>query len=140
MDDFSALLRQPYSGEMDYFRQNPRVGGMATEDGRVILNPFSPLQPHEKAAVLRNEAARLAMRDMPTAPGLTPDQRQYLSTAAGGQPYGGGNNTAQRETVIGRLISGDPSAGNATPVQRSYADQVRQRMGALVRRNPLMPE
>jgi hypothetical protein len=129
--DLSHLMRDPYPGELDYLKKNPRVGGMATEDGRIILNPYSSLQPHEKQAVAMNEAARLAMHGMAEPPQLTGPQGQYLSTVANGQPYGGGNPRAQRETIIGRLLSGDPSAGQVSPEQQAYAAEVARRIHAL---------
>jgi hypothetical protein len=132
--DLSHLMREPFAGELDYFRKNPRVGGMATEDGRIILNPYSPLQPHEKAAVARNEAARLAMRGMAPPPGLTSPQSGYLSTVDAGKPYGGGDDRAQRETIIGRALSGDPSAGQLSPEQAAYAAEVARRIQSLGQR------
>jgi hypothetical protein len=131
--DVSHLMRQPYPGELQYFQQNPRVGGMATEDGRIILNPYSPLKPHEQAAVAQNEAARLAMRGMAPPPVMTKDQSGYLATVHDGQPYGGGNDTAQRETIIGRYLSGDPSAGQMSPEQTSYAAEVARQIQSLGR-------
>jgi hypothetical protein len=38
-------MRKPYAGELDYFKNNPSVAGMATEDNKVILNPYSRLTP-----------------------------------------------------------------------------------------------
>lgn len=134
--DPRSLMRQPYPGELDYFRGNPHVGGMATEDGRIILNPHSPLQPHEQAAILQNEAARLAMRGMQAPPQMTKPQSGYLATVNNGQPYAGGNDRAQRETMIGRLLSGDPSAGQISPEQRAYADEVMRRLPGLLNQEP----
>jgi hypothetical protein len=132
--DLSHLMREPYPGELEYFRKSPHVGGMATEDGRIILNPYSPLQPHEKASVVQNEAARLAMHGMAQPPMMNKQQSGYLATADGGKPYGGGNDRAQRETIIGRALSGDPSAGQLSPEQTAYAAEVARRIRTMGQR------
>ena len=54
-----SLVREPYASELDYFKKNPSVSGMATEDNKVILNPYSNLKPEEYKAVVINETARL---------------------------------------------------------------------------------
>ena len=55
--------RSPYEGEVKYFRQNPTVAGMATEDNKVILNPYSGLNNAQKKAVAMNEAVRVLMKN-----------------------------------------------------------------------------
>ncbi|OAN44962.1 hypothetical protein [Magnetospirillum moscoviense] len=35
--------REPWPGEVDFFRRRPDVTGMAAEDGRVVLSPFCQL-------------------------------------------------------------------------------------------------
>jgi hypothetical protein len=103
---------------------------MATEDGLIILNPYSPLSPEEKRAVAMNEAARLKMRSGDVGrPNfeMTPDQRDFFQTIRRGSPYGAEQDI--RETIVGRIISGDPSAGNVTQQQRDYAEKVRGLLG-----------
>jgi hypothetical protein len=100
-------MRSAYPTENAFFKNNPHVGGMASEDGKVVLNSFSPLNPQERESVARNEALRLFMRDKNFAPtfGLTPEQQmQFQGTA-----YGDGNMDA-RHTILARMLSGDPSA------------------------------
>ena len=105
---------------------NPSVTGMATEDGRIIVNPFSNLSAAEKNAVVRNESARLWMRQNNFSPDfeLTPQQARFFE----GSPYAN-NAVAAKQTIIARILSGDPSAGDVTDEQRIYADMVRQRLG-----------
>lgn len=130
------LLREPYQSEDSYFRQSPHVGGMATEDGRVVLNPHSPLNAQERQAVGANEVARLSMRNMPTPPPpITPTQQSFLNTVDNGNPYAGGDPTSQWQTIIGRLLSDDPSAGDVTQEQRDYASKVKATSPNLVNRN-----
>ena len=129
-----TLEREPYPGEAEFFKKNPQVGGMATEDGRIILNPYSPLSSEEKRAVAMNEAARLKMRSSDVErPGfeMTPDQRDFFQTIRKGSPYGSEQDI--RETIVGRIISGDPSAGNVTPQQRGYAEKLRGLLGGGLR-------
>jgi lysozyme len=106
--------REPHQSELDYFSQNKNVGGMATEDGKVIINPYTNLSDKEKKAVAMNEYSRLEMwkGKRPTFE-LTPEQRETF------KDYGSEQDI--RETVVGRIVSGDPSAGNITPEQKDFA-------------------
>ena len=36
-----------YEGEDKYFKENPHVAGMAAEDDRIIMNPYSKLTERE---------------------------------------------------------------------------------------------
>jgi len=130
-ESVSGLVRQPYPSEAEFFRSRPDVAGMATEDARIALNPNSPLNPQERNAVAVNEAVRLAMREyQQPAPALTPAQAQYLSTVNNGAAYPGGE-AAQRETMIARLLSGDPSAGQTSQQQQEYAAKIKALIGNL---------
>jgi hypothetical protein len=116
---------QLFPGEEDYFRKNPHVTGMAAEDDKIILNPYSTLTDREKQSVMLNEAARVHMRKglMPTPRfNLTPDQEQRLSGYSK-------NLDDIRQTLAARILSGDPSAGAASPEQLEYVQQLRQFMG-----------
>lgn len=57
--------RQPYQSELDYFKNNTNVGGMATEDNKIILNPYSNLSNEQKRQVALNEGVRLFLRKNP---------------------------------------------------------------------------
>jgi hypothetical protein len=100
--------------------------GMAADDDMVILNPYSTLNEREKQAVLMNEAARVHMRKRNIEPpryDLTPEQTEAFKN------YGGGDADAMRQTLAARILSGDPSAGKATPEQQEYANLLRSFMG-----------
>jgi len=115
-----------FPGEDDFFRKNPHVAGMAAEDNTVILNPYSTLSDVEKQAVMLNEASRVHMRKgliPPPQYELTPEQEKAFST------YGNGDINAIRQTLAARILSGDPSAGNATPEQLEYVRTLRKFMG-----------
>ena len=108
------LLRDPSDSEDSWFKMNPSVGGMATEDGRVILNPYSGLSAEQRGVVAQNEAFRLFFRKagVPQFPLTFQQYRQFRG-------YGGLEDI--RATILARLMSGDPSAGEAAPLQRKLA-------------------
>jgi hypothetical protein len=111
-------FRQPYAGEDAFFKDSPHVAGMATEDNHITLNPYSSLSHDERMAVAQNEAARVWMRRPAWTPNvsLTPEQQRSFATY--------GSPIDQQSTVIARLISGDPSAGKATPQQLEFAQRL----------------
>jgi hypothetical protein len=111
--------RDLYPEEDEYFSQNPHVGGMAAEDNHIIINPYSKLTNQEKDAIRQNEGARLAMRNGHPRPtfNLTDEQKESFKNYSQDEQD-------QRETVIGRIISGDPSVGKVSPEQQDYADQL----------------
>jgi len=116
-------LRDPYQSELDYFKKNPNVAGMAADDDSIIINPYSSLSDQEKNAVKVNEAARVHMRSKNTQQPdfeLTPEQAKAFSTY--------GPLESQRQTIVGRILSNDPSALNVSPEQKAYADIIRSKM------------
>jgi len=116
---------QLYPGEEEYFKKNPHVAGMAAEDNKIIMNPFSTLKDNEKQAVMMNEAARVHMRNkLIEAPNfeLTPTQMEKFAS------YSKDPNDI-KQTIAARILSGDPSAGDVTPEQQAYAAKLRQFMG-----------
>ena len=114
-----------FPGENDYFRKNPHVTGMAAEDNRIIMNPYSTLTDAEKQAVMMNEAARVHMRvgnfDAPRFV-LTPEQEKAFSGYSA-------NPEDRLSTVAARLLSNDPSALTPTPEQTEYVQRLRKFMG-----------
>lgn len=122
MDNPYPLLRDPYPSELKYFRDNHNVAGMATEDERVIFNPYSKVHPTSSGAIYKNEAARIFMRNSKNRPKfkLTDEQIKKF------KDYG--NEQDIRETIIGRLISGDSSSGLATPEQIAYTKWLDQQI------------
>ena len=123
-------VRKPYESEDKYFKANPNVAGMATEDGAVILNPYSTLSDTEKQAVALNEAYRLYMRENKIVPKfeLTEEQKKFFT----GSEYAN-NPDAAKQTIVARILSGDPSA-KATARQQAeakkIADQQKQKPAA----------
>jgi hypothetical protein len=120
-----------YPGIDRWFRANPNVAGLAAapwsvpgwqEDEKVFVNPYSGRSPEELKLVAENEYARLLMRKLNMQPkfSLTPSQQSSFS--------GYGDETAQRETLAGRLLTGDPSALDATPEQQTYVNALSRKM------------
>ena len=119
-----SLDREPYSQELEFFKSKPEIGGMVTEDQKIILNPHSTLSSKEKELVKQNELARLIMmkKGVPEFD-VTPEQQKYFSTINQGQPYGSAEHI--RGTILGRIVSGDDSAQNITPQQIQYANKLK---------------
>jgi hypothetical protein len=120
-----GVREQLYPGEEEYFKANPHVTGMAADDDKIIMNPFSKLKDNERQAVMLNEAARVHMRNkLIDAPNfeLTPTQTEKFGS------YSKDPNDI-RQTIAARILSGDPSAGDATPEQQEYVSRLRQFMG-----------
>ena len=119
-------IREPYEGEISYFEQNPEVAGMAAEDGRITLNPYTDISPEEKMSVAKNEAIRLWMRENNVVPvlKLTKDQKKMFE----GTEYGEqGNEKFLKQSIVARILSGDPSA-NATKHQFDQAKKIEKKM------------
>lgn len=120
-----SLLREPMEGEIDFFKNNPHVGGMMTqEDYMVTLNPHSKLSDAEKQQVMKNELARVIMhRTQIPEYQITPEQQYHFSTMNKGRAYGGPEDI--RATILARIATGDSSALNATSEQMKYAKQLK---------------
>ena len=124
---FGYKVRGAYQGEDEYFKKNPNVAGMAAEDGRIVLNPYSKNGPQEQESVAKNEAIRLWMRDQKLQPkfNLTDAQKKQFEGTEYGKP---GNEMHAKHTIIARILSGDPSAKDATPMQKKWAESVMKRI------------
>ncbi len=114
-------VRQPYPSEDAFFAMNPNVAGYAAEDRSIVLNRGSKLSNKELAAVATNEAARLYMRDMDISPDFKLTQEQRL--AFQGTPYAN-NEKALKQTIVSRILTGDPSAGKTTPEQKDFSKKL----------------
>jgi len=122
------LLRDPFQGELDYFRKNKNVTGMATEDNRIILNPYSSLDEKQKDSVIKNEAARILIRTGKIEkPGfdLTEEQNKFLD----GTAYKNASEEDRKATIAARLLTGDISGQNATEEQMNYISKLSDLFG-----------
>ena len=120
-DIYGYEIRDPNKTELQYFNSNPHVSGMAAEDNRIILNPYSKLSPKESKAVGINEAVRLYLRQNKVNPDfeLTPEQKKTFTNYSK-------DPIDIQHTIIGRIISGDPSVGKTTKEQAIWADWMHQ--------------
>lgn len=112
-------VRDAYDSERNYFTQNRKTAGMAADDGRIVLNPYSMLAPQQMEAVARNEAARLYMREKKFNFDFDPTPEQLH--AFRGTPYEN-DPFNLKATLLARALSGDPSAGQLTPRQQQWVD------------------
>lgn len=117
-------IRAPVGEEENFFRRNPDVPAYASEDGFVVFNPFVEMSEKDRRALAINESARLLMKRDNIEPlfELTPRQRAAFST------YGEDEVDARR-TIVGRILSDDPTALDATQEQRVFAESLRKRLG-----------
>lgn len=96
--------------ELEFFRQRPEIAGYASDYNDVVLNPTLPAAQHQP--VLLNERLRQYLRAFPN---LVPQEMtiaEHQQRNIGG-PYQD-NPTAMRQTILSRLLSGDPSASPFT--------------------------
>lgn len=116
------LQRDPYESEVEYFKKNPHVAGMATEDEKVIFNPFSKVIPKHSDSIYKNEASRIYMKKNGMRPDyeITEDQKKRFE--------GYGSPQDVKETIVGRGISGDESSGDLTEHQRKFIKQLSNQM------------
>jgi hypothetical protein len=120
----AKLIRNPYESELEYFKSNPTVSGMAADDDKIILNPYSNLSKQEQDAVALNEYGRIVMRTNPQfAPNflLTDEQNKFL----GSNSYKDAPEQDKMATIAARLLSNDPSAGTPTIDQLKFVNQLK---------------
>ena len=92
-------LRETFPSEDEFFKSRPDIAGMATDDGAVVLNPYSSLTAKELDAVALNEAARVLMSRREH---LRPEFQLTPEQGAASANYGSGE--AIRATVAARLL------------------------------------
>ena len=118
------LLREPFTGELEYFKKNPNVAGMATEDDKVIFNPFSNMHPKQSESIYKNEASRVFMRKGQYRPRfeLTKEQLEaFKDYSTDVQDI--------RETIAARALAGDQSTGELTKDQEDFVSGLKKKMG-----------
>jgi hypothetical protein len=123
-------VRQPYPSEDVFFAMNPNVAGYAAEDRAIVLNKGARnkdkyLSNRELAGVAQNEALRLYMRDADINPDfkLTPEQKMEFQ----GTAYAN-NEKELKQSIVARILTGDRSAGEATPEQKQIAEKIFKNM------------
>lgn len=113
---YGSKVRAATESERKFFRSSPHVSGYAAPDDAIVLNPFSSLSAKEKESVARNEGLRIALRKNPDVQPrfeLTPGQKDAFAKYSD-------DPQDIRNTILARIITGDPSAG-ATPEQTAEA-------------------
>ena len=118
-------IRAPAKGELAFFKDRPEVAGMATEDNKITLNPYSTLSKKELSSVAQNEALRIFMRlnDIQPKFSLTKDQLyMFKGTEYENDPL------AAKQSILARILSGDPSAGEPTLDQTLEAQKIQEQV------------
>jgi hypothetical protein len=120
-------MRNPYDSELEYFKKNPNVAGMAADDNKVILNPFANRKPEEYQSVAINESSRILMRQPKYAPrfDLTDQQKSFLDSTS----YRNAPDEDRKATIAARILSKDPSAGIPSNEQTLFANELRRALG-----------
>jgi len=112
-----------FPGENKYFKENPKVAGMANfETNDIILNPYSSSSVN-KEAVAKNEALRLKMNEEKFIPNIeiTEDQRKFFK----GTEYEG-NDKDIKQTIFARIHSKDKSAQATKEQLEEYNKYIKQ--------------
>jgi hypothetical protein len=118
---FGYRLRKANEEEVLWLSKNPSVAGYASDDGYIVINPFSTLNKNEVNSVCINEALRLFMRDHQITPRIKITKKQknfFMGTAYEGRVI------ETKQTIVARIIAGDPSAQDVTPTQRMVANEI----------------
>jgi len=116
-------VRKPFSGEDSFFKTRKDVAGMAAEDDKIVLNPYSTNTPEQQKAVATNEAVRLWLRKQKVDPQFDVTPEQFKAFA--GTEYGKPENSLQlKHTLIARWLTGDNSAPPQTEAQKKWTDWV----------------
>lgn len=118
---FGYQLRRATNEESLWFGVNRNISGYASDDGCIVINPFSTLSEKELEGVCINEAIRLFMREHQINPKIELTQMQadfFKGTAYENMA------DAARQTIIARIISGDPSALDYTAHQKKVANEI----------------
>lgn len=118
---FGYFPRKATQEEERWFRVNQNISGYASDDGCIVTNPFTVLSEKELEGVCINEAIRLFMREHEINPKI--ELTQLQSDSFKGTAYEGMSDAA-RQTIIARIISGDPSALDCTAHQKKVADEI----------------
>lgn len=118
---FGYSTRIANKAEFLWFKSNLNISGYASEDGKIVINPFATLSKDELDAVCINEAIRLFMREHKIEPRIRLTQKQLNFFR--GTAYEG-NNSELKKTIIARIVSGDPSAQDFTTHQKGVANEI----------------
>lgn len=128
---------EPDEELLKWFKENPNTTGMMWGAGKnesptdtprsIVLNPFSSLGKEQKMAVAKNEAIRhwLEENNVDLKFNLTPEQEKAFA----GTQYGKiKDKTPLKHSILARILTGDESAGQITPMQKKWADWVQSKL------------
>jgi hypothetical protein len=121
-------MRDVNKSEDAFFKKRPEVGGMMTDDNKIILNPYSKLKPNELQGVAQNEALRLLMKLKKINPEfeLTDEQVKFFK----GSEYENSPEEAKK-SILARILTGDPSAQSPSEEQLKSAEELKNYINTL---------
>lgn len=120
----------PKGGDLEYFKANPHVTGMALGAGlnesptdaprTIAINPYSTISDNAKNAVRVNEVLRHFMDENDVSLDFEPTLEQLNEFQ--GTEYGKPENRKRlKETLVARILSGDESVKRISPAQEKAA-------------------
>ena len=109
--------RDPTRSERQFFDRRPEVAGYAAPDQRVVINPGFH---GNRDSIVVNEGFRQLFRQRPD---LVPSDLTILPSQNFGPEYAN-NPQATRESILARLLSGDPSGSPYTWQQEEASRRV----------------
>lgn len=115
-------IRDPYQGELSYFKNRPEVAGMMTEDNKITLNPYSKNTPEQQQQVAKNEAIRLFLKLKKISPefDLTSDQKDFFKNSE----YA--NNLEEaKKSIVARILTNDSSMQEPSKEQIDFANSIK---------------
>jgi hypothetical protein len=123
-------VRDPVPSEHEFFKNNKHIGGYVADDKRIVINPHSSLKPHEKFSVAKLEAMRAFMNEHDIEPDfdVTPEQHEFFKKNDPDNYGKLGNERYLKQTIASRIFVGDPTAGNYTPQQKAFTNQIASKM------------
>lgn len=121
-------VREPYKGELDYFKKSPKVGGMMTEDNMIILNPYTKLTPEQQNSVAQNEAIRLLIKksNFPVQFELTPEQTEFFKNTEYAK-----NPEEAKKSILARILTKDSSMQSPSVEQLNSAKELETLINSL---------
>ena len=118
--------RQPSQDELSFFYQRPEVAGYAADDRAVVVSPFNDVgrDQMKRKSLLLNERLRQYMKDNQVNFDFDIEPDQLYSAGPEYQE----NPTMLRETIVSRILSGDPSLEPYSLQQKEAAKQLVRRI------------
>ncbi len=124
-------VREPTDSEIEFFRKSSHIPAYAAPDDAIVFNPFVNLTAQQRKGMILNEGARIYMRQNKIDPEFDISPAQKLAPWAQEYYSKGGGDKDVKASIVGRLLSGDASVGEASPEQIDWARTFGQKFGKI---------